>query len=323
MAFGLTFDVYYLESSLYTEGRVEKAVAALSARGHTYEKDGALWFASTAFGDDKDRVMRKSEGGYTYFVPDIAYHVSKWERHFPKVINIQGSDHHGTIARVRAGLQGQGIDIPVDYPSYVLHKMVKVMKGGEEVKMSKRSGNSVGLRDLIDWSGSGDTPEEKLVRGRDAVRFFLMSRKADTEYTFDVDLALSRSDENPVYYIQYAHARICSVLTQAGLAADQANPAALIQVNLGPLVAPKEVALMNRLASYPEVLQNACKELAPHAIAFYLKDLSADLHSYYNAERFLVDDPALRGARLALLAATRQVLRNGLALIGVSAPEKM
>jgi arginyl-tRNA synthetase len=320
--FGLKFDVYYLESSLYTEGRVDKAVAALTAAGHTYEKDGALWFASTAYGDDKDRVMRKSEGGYTYFVPDIAYHVTKWERGFTKVTNIQGSDHHGTIARVRAGLQALHIGIPEGYPSYVLHKMVKVVRGGEEVKMSKRTGNTVSLRDLIEWSGSGDTPEEKLVRGRDAVRFFLISRKADTEYTFDVDLAQSRSDENPVYYVQYAHARICSVQAQAGAVGGQEANLALPS-DLGPLIAPKEVALMNRLAAYPEVLEIACRELSPHSIAFYLKDLAADLHSYYNAERFLVEDPILRAARMALLAATKQVLRNGLALIGVSAPEKM
>ncbi len=320
--FGLKFDVYYLESSLYTEGRVDKTVAALTAAGHTYEKDGALWFASTTFGDDKDRVMRKSEGGYTYFVPDIAYHVTKWERGFTNVTNIQGSDHHGTIARVRAGLQALHIGIPVGYPSYVLHKMVKVIKGGEEVKMSKRSGNTVSLRDLIDWSGSGDSPEEKLVRGRDAVRFFLISRKADTEYTFDVDLAQSRSDENPVYYVQYAHARICSVQAQAGVLAGQEAKLAL-NSDLSPLTAQKEIALMNRLAAYPEVIEIACRELTPHSIAFYLKDLAADLHSYYNAERFLVDDSILRAARLALLAATQQVLRNGLGLIGVSAPEKM
>jgi arginyl-tRNA synthetase len=313
-AFGLKFDVYYLESSLYTEGRVDKTVASLTAAGHTYEKDGALWFASTLFGDDKDRVMRKSEGGYTYFVPDIAYHVTKWERGFAKVTNIQGSDHHGTIARVRAGLQALHIGIPEGYPSYVLHKMVKVVKGGEEVKMSKRSGNTVSLRDLIDWSGSGDSAEEKLLRGRDAVRFFLISRKADTEYTFDVDLAQSRTDENPVYYVQYAHARICSVQAQAGVTPGEEISQAVAS-DLAPLVAPKEVALMNRLAAYPEV--------SPHSIAFYLKDLAADLHSYYNAERFLVDDPILRAARLALLAATQQVLRNGLGLIGVSAPEKM
>jgi arginyl-tRNA synthetase len=320
--FGLKFDVYYLESSLYAEGRVDKTVAALTAAGHTYEKDGALWFASTAFGDDKDRVMRKSEGGYTYFVPDIAYHVSKWQRGFTKVTNIQGSDHHGTIARVRAGLQALHIGIPVGYPSYVLHKMVKVIRGGEEVKMSKRSGNTVSLRDLIDWSGSGYTPEEKLLRGRDAVRFFLISRKADTEYTFDVDLAQSRSDENPVYYVQYAHARICSVQTQAGV--PTGKEVSLAQSSdLSPLTAPKEIALMNRLAAFPEVIEIACRELSPHSIAFYLKDLAADLHSYYNAERFLVDDPILRNARLALLAATQQVLRNGLSLIGVSAPEKM
>lgn len=322
-AFGLHFDVYYLESSLYSEGRVEATVRALGEAGTTYEKDGALWFASTRFGDDKDRVMRKSEGGYTYFVPDIAYHVTKWQRGFTRVTNIQGSDHHGTIARVRAGLQALNIGIPEGYPSYVLHKMVKVMKGGEEVKMSKRSGNTVSLRDLIEWSGSGTSDAEKLLHGRDAVRFFLISRKADTEYTFDVDLALARSDENPVYYIQYAHARICSVLAQAadkygtGLPADTAN------VDLSPLTAAREQALMNRLAAWPELVETACKDLAPHSIAFYLKDLAADLHSYYNAERFLVDETALRTARLALLAATRQVLRNGLALIGVQAPEKM
>jgi arginyl-tRNA synthetase len=327
--FGLQFDVYYLESSLYTEGRVDQTVAAMKAAGQTYEKDGALWFASTNFGDDKDRVMRKSggvdaqgapvEGGYTYFVPDIAYHVSKWQRGFTRVTNVQGSDHHGTIARVRAGLQALNMGIPEGYPSYVLHKMVKVMKGGEEIKMSKRSGNTVSLRDLIEWSGTGDTPEVKLQRGRDAVRFFLISRKADTEYSFDVDLAQARSDENPVYYVQYAHARICSVQAQANVLPENAKAVC----DLSPLIAPKEVALMNRLAAYPEILETACADLSPHTIAFYLKDLAADLHSYYNAERFLVDDPSLRAARLSLLAATKQVLRSGLRIIGVSAPEKM
>jgi arginyl-tRNA synthetase len=321
-AFGLAFDVYYLESSLYTEGRVEQTVKALQAAGHTYEKDGALWFASTSFGDDKDRVMRKSEGGYTYFVPDIAYHVSKWQRGFTRVTNVQGSDHHGTIARVRAGLQALQMGIPEGYPSYVLHKMVKVMKAGEEVKMSKRSGNTVSLRDLIEWSGSGETAEEKLLRGRDAVRFFLSSRKADTEYSFDVDLAQSRSDDNPVYYVQYAHARICSVLAQAGLTLQSAREQAMTS-SLVALDAAREIALMNRLAQFPDLIEDACRDLTPHSIAFYLKDLAADLHSYYNAERFLVDDPILRAARLALLTATQQVLQNGLALLGVSAPEKM
>jgi arginyl-tRNA synthetase len=320
-AFGVKFDNYYLESSLYSSGRVDKTVSALVAAGKTFEEGGALWLRSTDYGDDKDRVMRKSSsdgvGGYTYFVPDVAYHLAKYERGFTKAINVQGSDHHGTIARVRAGLQAVGMGIPQGFPDYVLHKMVTVMKGGEEVKISKRAGSYVTLRDLIEWSG-GSNPDNPAA-GRDAVRFFLLSRKADTEFVFDVDLALSKSDENPVYYIQYAHARICSVLAQAGVS----NEAELRTADLSPLVAPREFSLAARLAEYPEVVKSACDDLSPHAIAFYLKDLSADLHSYYNAERFLVDDLKLRAARLSLLVATRQVMRNGLGLLGVSAPEKM
>ena len=331
-AFGVRFDVYYLESSLYTEGRVAAAVAGLTAAGRTYELDGALWLRSTEFGDDKDRVMRKSDGTFTYFVPDVAYHVTKWQRGFGKAINVQGSDHHGTIARVRAGLQGLGVGIPQGFPDYVLHKMVTVMRGGEEVKISKRAGSYVTLRDLIEWSGGiaadGTPPEglereDALRRGRDAVRFFLISRKADSEFVFDVDLALSRSDENPVYYVQYAHARICSVLAQWAASAPGADPAALEGADLAPLSGAREFSLMARLAEYPDVLKAAADELAPHALAFWLKDLAAEFHGYYNAERFLVDDAPLRSARLALLLATRQVLRNGLALIGVSAPERM
>jgi arginyl-tRNA synthetase len=320
-AFGVKFDHYYLESSLYTSGRVDKTVEALVKAGKTFEEGGALWLRSTEYGDDKDRVMRKSTldgaaGGYTYFVPDVAYHLAKFERGFVKAINVQGSDHHGTIARVRAGLQAVGAGIPLGFPDYVLHKMVTVMKGGEEVKISKRAGSYVTLRDLIEWSG-GSQPDNPAA-GRDAVRYFLLSRKADTEFVFDVDLALSKSDENPVYYIQYAHARICSVLAQAGVSVQS-----VMSANLTPLVAPRELALVARLADYPEVVKSACNDLAPHAIAFYLKDLAADLHSYYNAERFLVDDDKLRAARLSLLVATRQVMQNGLGLLGVSAPEKM
>ena len=331
-AFGVHFDVFSLESALYTEGRVEAAVAGLTERGRTYEQDGALWLRSTEYGDDKDRVMRKSDGSYTYFVPDVAYHVGKWTRGFARAINVQGSDHHGTIARVRAGLQGLEIGIPAGYPDYVLHKMVTVMRGGEEVKISKRAGSYVTLRDLIEWSGGfdaqGEPPEdvsreEALRRGRDAVRFFLISRKADSEFVFDVDLALARSDDNPVYYVQYAHARICSVLGQWQASDPQADPAALAQADLSPLTGPREVALLARLAEYPQQVQAAAEELAPHALAFWLKDLAAEFHGYYNAERFLVDDGRLRAARLALLVAIRQVLRNGLALIGVSAPERM
>lgn len=307
-AFGLAFDNYYLESSLYTSGRVEQTVQALIAKGHTYEEGGALWLRTTELGtgDDKDRVMRKSEGGYTYFVPDVAYHKAKWERGFHRAVNIQGSDHHGTVARVRAGLQALEEGIPKDYPSYVLHKMVKVMRGGEEVKISKRAGSYVTLRDLIDWVG------------RDAVRYFLIQRRADTEFVFDIDLALSKSDENPVYYIQYAHARICSMIANA-----DADDAKIAQADVALLTAPSEFALMQRLAGFPQVVALAAQELSPHHIAFWLRDCASDFHAWYNAERVLVDDESLKLARLRLAATTRQVLANGLALLGVSAPQRM
>ena len=308
-AFGVRFDNYYLESSLYTSGRVEAAVQKLKDAGKTFEEGGALWLRSTDYGDDKDRVMRKSDGGYTYFVPDVAYHIAKWERGFEQCVNIQGSDHHGTIARVRAGLQAAGVGIPQGWPDYVLHKMVTVMKNGEEVKISKRAGSYVTLRDLIEWTS------------KDAVRFFLISRKADTEFVFDVDLALKQNDENPVFYVQYAHARIHSVRAQY---ADKGGDLAAIgAAQLSLLTAPTELALMTRLAEYPDMLRNAAVGLAPHDVAFYLRDLAGAFHSYYAAERFLVDDVELGRARVALLTATAQVLRSGLALLGVSAPEKM
>jgi len=313
-AFGVGFDVYYLESSLYSQGKVEETVRELVAHGHTYEEGGALWLRSTDYGDDKDRVMRKSDGTYTYFVPDVAYHIQKFKRGFDQAINIQGSDHHGTIARVRAGLQAVNIGIPQGYPDYVLHKMVTVMKNGEEVKISKRAGSYVTVRDLIEWSGNGD-----VTRGRDAVRFFLISRKADTEFVFDVDVALATNDENPVYYVQYAHARICSALANWG-----SDAAQLANVDLAPLTNAHESGLLAKLAAYPEMLQRALVELGPHQVAFYLRELAADLHSYYFAHKWLLDDDEpTKLARLALAAAIRQVLRNGLALIGVSAPEKM
>ncbi len=307
-AFGLAFDHYYLESSLYTSGRVEDTVNQLIASGHTYESEGALWLRTTELGtgDDKDRVMRKSEGGYTYFVPDVAYHVTKWQRGFTRAINIQGSDHHGTVARVRAGLQALSLGIPAEYPSYILHKMVKVVRGGEEVKISKRAGSYVTLRDLIEWVG------------RDAVRFFLIQRRADTEFVFDVDLARSQSEENPVYYIQYAHARICSMLATAGL-----NTSELHAASTALLVAPSELALMQRLAEFPALVTQAAVELSPHLVAFWLRDCASDFHAWYNAERVLVDDIALKHARLRLADATRQVIANGLELLGVSAPERM
>ena len=305
-AFNLKFDEYYLESSLYTSGRVEATVNKLVANGKTYELDGALWLKSTDYGDDKDRVMRKQDGSYTYFVPDVAYHIAKWERGYTKVVNIQGTDHHGTIARVRAGLQAADVGIPQGYPDYVLHTMVRVVKGGEEVKISKRAGSYVTLRDLIEWTS------------KDAVRFFLLSRKPDTEYTFDVDLAVAKNNDNPVYYVQYAHARICSVLATWG-----GDVASLKTADLSPLTSPQAQALMLQLAKYPDMLSSAAFDFAPHDVTFYLRDLAACYHSYYDAERILVDDVVVKTARLALVAATAQVLQNGLAVLGVSAPVKM
>ncbi|MDI9332571.1 MAG: arginine--tRNA ligase [Alphaproteobacteria bacterium] len=306
-AFDVAFDQYYLESSLYTTGRVAQAVEKLIVAGKTYEQDGALWLRSTDYGDDKDRVMRKSDGSYTYFVPDVAYHITKFERGFERVVNIQGTDHHGTISRVRAGLQATGVGIPVGYPDYVLHTMVRVMRGGEEVKISKRAGSYVTLRDLIDWTS------------KDAVRFFLLSRKPDTEYVFDVDLAVQKNNDNPVYYVQYAHARICSVLAKE----EGCKPADLARADLTPLEGDAAQNLMLELARYPEVLRMAAADFAPHDITFYLRDLAAAYHSYYDAERILADDPGVRRARLALVAATAQVLKNGLRILGVSAPEHM
>ena len=305
-AFAVKFDNYYLESSLYTSGQVEATVKKLTQAGKTYELDGALWLKSTDYGDDKDRVMRKGDGTYTYFVPDVAYHISKWERGFDKVVNIQGTDHHGTISRVRAGLQAAGVGIPQGFPDYLLHTMVRVMRGGEEVKISKRAGSYVTLRDLIEWTS------------KDAVRFFLLSRKPDTEYIFDIDLALAKNNDNPVYYVQYAHARICSVLTAWG-----GDEASLKQADLSPLQSPQALGLMLLLAKYPDMLSAAALDFSPHDVTFYLRELAAAYHSYYDAERILVDDEAVKTARLALVAATAQVLHNGLDVLGVSAPRKM
>jgi arginyl-tRNA synthetase len=308
-AFDVKFDNYYLESSLYTSGKVDAAVQKLREAGKTYEHDGALWLKSTDYGDDKDRVMRKGDGSYTYFVPDVAYHITKWERGFTRVVNIQGTDHHGTIARVRAGLQAANVGIPEGYPDYVLHTMVRVMRGGEEVKISKRAGSYVTLRDLIEWTS------------KDAVRFFLLSRKPDTEYIFDIDLALAQNNDNPVYYVQYAHARICSVLATFK---DQGGDATtLSQADLSALTGPQAQALMLKLAQYPTMLTEAAQDFAPHDVTFYLRELASLYHSYYDAERILVDDEAVKRARLALVAATAQVLHNGLKVLGVSAPTKM
>ncbi len=305
-AFDVQFDLHFLESSIYTEGLVEKTVNQLVANGHTYEEGGALWLKTTAYGDDKDRVMRKSDGTYTYFVPDIAYHVSKWQRGFTRAITELGADHHGSLMRVKAGLQAMEIGVPQGYPDYVLHQMITVMRGGVEVKISKRAGSYVTLRDLIDEVG------------RDATRYFFIMRKSDSQLTFDIDLAKSHSEDNPVYYVQYAHARICSVLAQWG-----GDVAVLNHVDLSPLASSYESELLRALADFPETLAVAARELSPHLVANYLGELAAKMHTYYNAERFLIDDETLKQARLALIVAVRQVIKNGLAVLGVSAPEKM
>jgi arginyl-tRNA synthetase len=309
-AFAVDFDVYFLESSLYQSGVVEETVSRLVSGGHTYEKDGALWLRTTDFGDDKDRVMRKADGGYTYFVPDIAYHHNKWQRGFGRVINEQGADHHSTMTRVRAGLQALDEGIPEGWPEYVLHQMVTVMKAGAEVKLSKRAGSYVTLRDLIDEVG------------RDATRYFLAARAPGSQLTFDIDLALSQSNDNPVYYIQYAHARACSVMRKLQEQELQWSPeAGLAQLEL--LTKDHETALLQNLDRYPEVVATAAHKLEPHTVATYLRELSANFHTWYNAHKMLVEEQDLRDARLALSAAVRQVIANGLALLGVSAPESM
>jgi arginyl-tRNA synthetase len=309
-AFGVYFDVYYLESSLYADGKVDETTRRLIDAGHTYEEGGALWLRTTEFGDDKDRVMRKSDGTFTYFVPDVAYHLSKWQRGYERAITELGADHHGSLARVIAGVQALGTGIPKNYPEYVLHQMVTVTRGGEEVKLSKRAGSYLTLRDLIEEAG------------RDATRYFLIARKSDSQLVFDIDLARAQTNDNPVYYIQYAHARVASVMRQLverGLAWNRANGIE----HLARLDGETEQALMVELSRYPEVVENAGQNLEPHLVATYLRELAAAFHMYYNTNQFIVDDAALRDARLALAEATRQVLANGLALLGISAPESM
>jgi arginyl-tRNA synthetase len=306
-AFGVKFDSYFLESSLYSDGKVDETVRLLAGAGHTYDSEGALWLRTTDFGDDKDRVMRKSDGTYTYFLPDVAYHLDKYRRGFEHVVNVQGYDHHSTVDRVRAGLQALELGIPAGYPDYALHKMVKVMRAGEEVKMSKRAGDYVTVHDLVDEVG------------RDAVRYFFLMRTLETELLFDIDIAKSQTDDNPVYYVQYAHARLSSVLREWG-----GDVASLAHVDLSALVSPHEAALAAAIAEFPALMARAATERAPHFITYYLHDdVAARLHTYYNAERFLVEDEKLKLARLALVAATRQVLANGLAALGVGAPERM
>ncbi|ADI84647.1 arginine--tRNA ligase [Geobacter sulfurreducens] len=308
-AFDVGFDVYFLESSLYAEGRVDDVVQRIIAKGHAYEQDGALWLRTTEFGDDKDRVMRKSDGSYTYFVPDVAYHLNKWERGFIRVVNEQGADHHSTITRVRAGLQALDAGIPKGWPEYVLHQMVTVMRGGEEVKISKRAGSYVTLRDLVDEVG------------RDATRFFFLMRKPDSQLVFDIDLAKQQTLENPVYYVQYAHARICSIFENA---ADKGVvPPTVDQASLESLGTPEELTLVKLLSSFPEIVEGSALNFEPHRITYYLQELAGAFHSFYNKNRVITEDADLTGARLLLLHSTATVIRNGLGLLGVSAPEKM
>ncbi len=310
-AFGVDFDVYFLESSLYSDGKVEETVSELLSHGHTYEDGGALWLRTTDFGDDKDRVMRKSDGTYTYFVPDVAYHLSKWQRGYGNAVTVLGADHHGTLARVKAGLQALDLGIPKDWPHYVLYQMITVMRGGEEVKISKRAGSYLTLRDLIDEAG------------RDATRYFLIARRSDSQLVFDIDLARSQSNDNPVYYIQYAHARVCRVLEEL---AERGLPPVDVQAGVAQMArldTEPEQILLTELSRYPEVVDAAANSLEPHLIAQYLRELAGALHSYYHEQKWIVDDADLRNARITLAVATRQVIRNGLDLLGLSAPEKM
>ena len=310
-AFGVRFDTYYLESSLYTDGRVERTVAALQASGYTYEEEGALFLRTSAFGDDKDRVMRKSAakgGDYTYFVPDVAYHVTKWERGYVRAINVQGADHHSTTTRVRAGLQALGIGIPAGYPDYVLHQMVTVMKAGEEVKISKRAGSYVTVRDLIDEVG------------RDAVRYFFLMRKGDSQLVFDVDLARSQSEENPVYYIQMAHARMCGIFRVG-----EVDPVSVTgaNVDLGVLAEPAEQELVRQLLDFPAIVRGAAEALEPHRIAGWLLDTARAAHTWYHRHHVLGEPEAITQARLVLARATQLGLAAGLRILGLSAPERM
>lgn len=305
-AFQTTFDVFTLESTFYQNNDVEKVLGSLEKNGFSYKKDGATWLKTTEFGDDKDRVMIKTDGSYTYFVPDVAYHLNKWKRGFVRVLNEQGADHHSTITRVRAALQGLNLNIPKDWPEYVLHQMVTVTKNNQEVKISKRAGSYVTLRDLIDEVGS------------DATRYFLLARKPDSQLIFDIDLAKSQTNDNPVYYIQYAHARICAVLNQVQMTKED-----LHNFDESLLTSTHEHQLIKRLSEFPEIILLSASESSPHYIATFLKDLAADFHSYYNANKFLSNDKSLQNARLALIGATKIVIKNGLQLLGISAPEKM
>ena len=313
-AFRVRFDRYYLESSLHDEGRVDETVERLREAGLVYEEDAALWLETSRYGDQKDRVMRKSDGSATYFLPDVAYHLTKWERGFRDAINVQGADHHGTVARVRAGLQGLGL--PDGYPEYVLHQMVTVEQGGEEVKFSKRAGSYTTLRDLVDAVGV------------DVTRYFFLMRKPEAHLVFDLDVALDQSEKNPVYKAQYAHARMCSIFRKAERAPDDVDPEG---APLHRLVEPGERDIVNALSQFPELVASAARARAPHLVCDYLEQTAGVVNSWYHAGNptrnpelaVLVDDPDLREARLALAGAIRITLRNALHVLGVEAPERM
>jgi arginyl-tRNA synthetase len=307
-AFGVRFDKYFLESSLYTDGMVDETVRLLIASGKTYEHEGALWLRTTEFGDDKDRVMRKSDGTYTYFLPDVAYHVTKWKRGFHRAIDVQGADHHSTVTRVRAGLQALEMGMPADYPAYVLHQMVTVMKHGEEVKISKRAGSYVTVRDLINEVG------------RDAVRYFFLMRKSDSQLIFNVDLAASQSEENPVYYIQMAHARMCGIFRVGGIDPETVTAD---DAPLSVLTEPEEQELIKALVDFPELVESAAETLEPHRIATYLLETARLAHLWYHKHHVLEQAEDITRARLALARGAQIVLRNGMRILGITSPERM
>ncbi|MFL5469396.1 MAG: arginine--tRNA ligase [Gemmatimonadaceae bacterium] len=307
-AFGVRFDRYFLESSLYTEGMVDETVRLLVASGKTYEHEGALWLRTTDFGDDKDRVMRKRDGTYTYFLPDVAYHITKWKRGFRRAIDVQGADHHSTVTRVRAGLQALDMGVDEHYPEYVLHQMVTVMKHGEEVKISKRAGSYVTVRDLINEVG------------RDAVRYFFLMRKSDSQLVFNVDLAASQSEENPVYYIQMAHARMCGIFRVG-----QIDPESVTvdDVDYAVLSEPEEQELIKALLDFPAIVASAAEMLEPHRVATYLHDTARLAHLWYHKHHVLEQTEAVTRARLVLARSAQIVLRNGLRILGITSPERM
>jgi arginyl-tRNA synthetase len=307
-AFGVRFDHYFLESSLYTDGMVDDTVRLLVASGKTYEHEGALWLRTTEFGDDKDRVMRKSDGTYTYFLPDVAYHVTKWKRGFRRAIDVQGADHHSTVTRVRAGLQALEMGVSPQYPEYVLHQMVTVMKHGEEVKISKRAGSYVTVRDLVTEVG------------RDAVRYFFLMRKSDSQLIFNVDLAASQSEENPVYYIQMAHARMCGIFRVGGIDPESVSAD---NVNFDVLREPEEQELIKALLDFPTLVESAAETLEPHRIATYLLETARVAHLWYHKHHVLEQEEDVTQGRLALARGAQIVLRNGMRILGISSPERM